>query len=153
MKAVVQRCLSANVKVEGKIVGQIKNGFVVFLGIGKNDTDNDLNYLVKKISGLRIFEDENERINKSILDIQGEMLVISNFTLYANTSRGFRPDFFDSMMPQGAKEYVEKFIENCKKTNCFKNIESGIFGADMKVSVENDGPFTIIIESEKKNEK
>lgn len=153
MKAVIQRCLSANVKVENKIVGQIQKGFVVFLGIGKNDTDDDLNYLVKKISGLRIFEDENNKINKSILDINGEMLVISNFTLYANTKHGYRPDFLDNMMPQGAKEYVEKFIENCRNTNCFKKIASGIFGAEMKVSVENDGPFTIIIETEKKNEK
>ena len=147
MKAVIQRCLKAQVSVEEKVVGSIDKGFVVFLGIGKDDTDADLNYLVRKISGLRIFEDENAKMNKSILDINGEMLVISNFTLYANTSHGFRPDFINSMMPQRAKEYVDKFIENCKNTNCFKKINTGIFGADMKVSVENDGPVTIIIES------
>ena len=149
MKAVIQRCLKAQVEVEGKIVGDISKGFVVFLGIGKNDTDEDLQYLVRKISGLRIFEDENQKMNKSISQVDGEMLVISNFTLYGNTSHGFRPDFFDSMMPQRAEEYVNKFVEECRKTNCFKKINTGVFGADMKVSVENDGPVTIIMETEK----
>lgn len=150
MKAVIQRCNSASVEVDNKIVGKINKGFAVFLGIGKNDTDEDLDYLVKKISGLRIFEDENQKMNLSISQIEGEMLVISNFTLYANTSHGFRPDFLNSMMPQRAEEYVNKFIENCKQTNCFKNIQTGIFGADMKVCVENDGPVTIIIYTENK---
>ena len=150
MKAVIQRCNNASVEVDKKFVGKIGKGFVVFLGIGKNDTDEDLNYLVKKISGLRIFEDENQKMNLSISQIQGEMLVISNFTLYANTSHGFRPDFLNSMMPQRAEEYVNKFIENCKQTNCFKNIQTGIFGADMKVLVENDGPVSIIIDTENK---
>ena len=150
MKAVIQRCNNASVEVDKKIVGKIGKGFVVFLGIGKNDTDEDLNYLVKKISGLRIFEDENQKMNLSISQIQGEMLVISNFTLYANTSHGFRPDFLNSMMPQRAEEYVNKFIDNCKQTNCFKNIQTGIFGADMKVLVENDGPVSIIIDTENK---
>ena len=150
MKAVIQRCNSASVEVNKNIVGKINKGFVVFLGVGKNDTDDDLNYLVKKISGLRIFEDENCKMNLSISQVEGEMLVISNFTLYANTSRGFRPDFINSMMPQRAEEYVNKFIINCKQTNCFKNIETGIFGADMKVLVENDGPVTIIIDTENK---
>ena len=149
MKAVIQRCLNAKVEVKNKVVGNIKNGFVVFLGIGKNDTDKDLDYLVKKISGLRIFEDDNCKMNLNISQVKGEMLVISNFTLYAKTSHGFRPDFFDSMMPQMAEDYYEKFIENCKKTGAFNKIEHGIFGADMKVSVENDGPVTIIMESEK----
>ena len=149
MKAVIQRCLKASVEVDKKIVGDINKGFVVFLGIGKDDTDKDLDYLVRKISGLRIFEDENQKMNKSISQIDGEMLVISNFTLYANTTHGFRPDFINSMMPQRAEEYVNKFVEECRKTNCFKKINTGIFGADMKVCVENDGPVTIIIESEK----
>lgn len=149
MKAVIQRCLSASVEVDKKIVGDINQGFVVFLGIGKDDTDKDLEYLVRKISGLRIFEDENQKMNKSISQIEGEMLVISNFTLYANTTHGYRPDFINSMMPQRAEEYVNKFVEECRKTNCFKKINTGVFGADMKVKVENDGPVTIIIESEK----
>ena len=150
MKAVIQRCLKAKVTVNNEVVGKIDKGFVVFLGIGKNDTEDDLNYLVKKISNTRIFEDENCKINRSISQVNGEMLVISNFTLYANTIHGNRPDFIDCMMPQRAEEFIQKFIENCKQTNCFKKIESGIFGADMKVSVENDGPFTIIMESEKR---
>jgi len=150
LKAVIQRCNNASVEVDNKIVGKINKGFVVFLGVGKNDTDEDLNYLVKKISGLRIFEDENQKMNLSISQIDGEMLVISNFTLYANTSHGFRPDFLNSMMPQRAEEYVNKFIEECEKTNCFKKINTGKFGADMKVNVINDGPVTIIMESEKK---
>ena len=149
MKAVIQRCLKASVEVDKKIIGDINKGFVVFLGIGKDDTDKDLDYLVRKISGLRIFEDENQKMNKNISQIDGEMLVISNFTLYANTTHGFRPDFINSMMPQRAEEYVNKFVEECRKTNCFKKINTGIFGADMKVCVENDGPVTIIIESEK----
>lgn len=149
MKAVIQRCLSASVEVDKKIVGDINQGFVVFLGIGKDDTDKDLEYLVRKISGLRIFEDENQKMNKSISQIEGEMLVISNFTLYANTTHGYRPDFINSMMPQRAEEYFNKFVEECRKTNCFKKINTGVFGADMKVKVENDGPVTIIIESEK----
>lgn len=149
MKAVIQRCLSASVEVDKKIVGDINKGFVVFLGIGKDDNDKDLEYLVRKISGLRIFEDENQKMNKSISQVDGEMLVISNFTLYANTTHGFRPDFINSMMPQRAEEYVNRFVEECRKTNCFKKINTGVFGADMKVKVENDGPVTIIIESEK----
>ncbi|MBQ3214040.1 MAG: D-tyrosyl-tRNA(Tyr) deacylase [Clostridia bacterium] len=149
MKAVIQRCLSASVEVDKKIVGDINKGFVVFLGIGKDDSDKDLEYLVRKISGLRIFEDENQKMNKSISQVDGEMLVISNFTLYANTTHGFRPDFINSMMPQRAEEYVNRFVEECRKTNCFKKINTGVFGADMKVKVENDGPVTIIIESEK----
>lgn len=150
MRAVVQRCLSASVEVEKKIVGDINKGFVVFLGIGKNDTEDDLNYIVKKVSGLRIFEDENEKMNLNISQVNGEMLVISNFTLYGNTTHGFRPDFFDAMMPQRAEELVNKFIINCKSTGNFNKINSGIFGADMKVLVENDGPVTIIINSENK---
>lgn len=150
MKAVIQRCLSASVEVEKKIVGKISKGFVVFLGVGKSDTEEDLNYLVKKISGLRIFEDENEKMNLSISQVNGEMLVISNFTLYANTSHGFRPDFFNAMMPQRAEELVDKFVSDCLATNAFNKIATGVFGADMKVLVENDGPVTIIIDSKDK---
>ena len=149
MKAVVQRCLSASVEVENKVVGSINKGFVVFLGIAESDTDDDLAYLVKKVSGLRIFEDENAKMNKNIKDVEGEMLVISNFTLQAKTSHGFRPDFH-AMMPQRAENFVNKFIENCNLTGNFKKINTGIFGADMKVCVENDGPVTIIIDTENK---
>lgn len=149
MRAVLQRCLSANVKVDNEIVGQIDKGFVVFLGIGKNDTEKDIDYLVKKICGLRIFEDSNEKMNLNAQSVGAEMLIISNFTLYANTTHGFRPDFLDSMMPTRAEEFVNKFVEKCKGNNVFKKISTGQFGADMKVTVVNDGPVTIIFDTEK----
>ena len=148
MRAVVQRCLDAKVEVDNKIIGQIDNGFVVFLGIKNTDTDIDLDLLVKKICGLRIFEDENCKMNLSPKDTNAGLLVISNFTLYANTRHGFRPDFMQSMSPQGAKIFIDKFIEKCKQQNVFKTVQSGQFGADMKVSVTNDGPITIIIDTE-----
>ena len=148
MRAVLQRCLSANVIVENKIVGSIQKGFVVFLGIGKNDSEKDLDYLVKKICGLRIFEDEQNKMNLNPQSVGAEMLVISNFTLYANTEHGFRPDFLQLMMPQRAEEFVNSFVSKCKQNNVFKKINTGIFGADMKVTVENDGPVTIIFDTE-----
>ena len=147
LRAVVQRVLDAKVEVENKIVGKIDKGFVVFLGIGQGDTQKDLDFLVKKICGLRIFEDENEKMNLSPSVIGAEMLVISNFTLFGNLSHGFRPDFFESMPPKEAKEYVEKFVSLCHEQNAFKKIQTGIFGADMKVSVTNDGPVTIILDT------
>lgn len=149
MRAVLQRVLNANVIVENECVGSIGKGFVVFLGIGKNDEEKDLDYLVKKICGLRIFEDENGKMNLSPSAVCAEMLVISNFTLYANTTHGFRPDFIESMPPKEANEFVEKFILKSKKQNCFKKIETGIFGADMTVNCVNDGPVTIIFDTEK----
>ncbi len=149
MRAVLQRVLSADVVVDESVVGSVKRGFVVFLGIGKNDSEKDLDYLVKKICGLRIFEDENGKMNLDPKSANAEMLVISNFTLYANTTHGFRPDFLESMPPKGAKEYVEMFIIKSKEQNCFKKIETGIFGADMRVSCINDGPVTIIFDTEK----
>lgn len=149
MRAILQRCNNAQVIVNNKIVGKISKGFVVFLGIGKDDTEQDLNYLVKKICGLRIFEDENQKMNLNPASVKADMLVISNFTLYANTSHGFRPDFLDSMMPSRAEEYVNKFIENCKAEQVFKNIATGIFGADMKVEVSNDGPVNIIFDTKR----
>ena len=149
MRAVIQRCNSAQVTVNNEVIGKIDKGFVVFLGVRNDDTDWDLEYLARKIAGLRIFEDENQKMNLSPEAVGGEILIISNFTLYGNTVHGFRPDFITAMMPQRAEEYVNKFVEECRKTNCFKKINTGVFGADMKVSVENDGPVTIIMETEK----
>ncbi len=148
MRAVIQRCNNANVTVEGKIIGQINKGFVVFLGVCEDDTDWDLEYLVRKIAGLRIFEDENQKMNKSMQDVGGEMLVVSNFTLYGETDHGFRPSFVRAMMPIRAKEMYLKFVE-MSKAYPYKNIQTGEFGADMKVDVSNDGPVTIIIDTEK----
>ena len=148
MKAVIQRCTNAEVKVDGNLVGKISKGFMVLLGIGQDDTDWDIQYLARKIAGLRIFEDENQKMNKSMQDIGGEMLVISNFTLYGETDHGFRPSFVRAMMPIRAKEMYLKFVE-MSKAYPYKNIQTGEFGADMKVDVSNDGPVTIIIDTEK----
>ena len=147
MRAVVQRCTSASVAVDGKIVGQIGKGFVCFVGVKKNDDIKDLDYLVRKVCGLRIFCDENDKMNLAPKDVGAEMLVISNFTLYANTSHGFRPDFFESMPPQEAKSMFDQFISKCQDQGTFQKINSGIFGAEMYVDVQNDGPITIIIDS------
>jgi len=149
MRAVLQRVLSADVVVKDKCVGKIDRGFVVFLGIGKNDSEKDLDILVGKICGLRIFEDEDFKMNLNPASVNAQMLVISNFTLYANTTHGFRPDFLESMPPKEAKEFVEKFVLKCQEQNCFKKIEKGIFGADMRVTCVNDGPVTIIFDTEK----
>lgn len=147
MRAVLQRVNCASVEVEGKIVGQIDKGFVVFFGVGKGDTVEDLNYLVKKICGLRIFEDENQKMNLSPIQVGAQLLVISNFTLFAKTSHGFRPDFFESMPADEANKFVQKFVEMCKEQKTFSKVEQGIFGADMKVEVSNDGPITIIFDT------
>ncbi len=148
MRAVVQRVLNANVEVDNKIIGKIDKGFVVFLGVKNTDNESDCLKLAKKICGLRIFEDENGKMNLSPQKVGADLLVISNFTLYGNTSHGFRPDFLESMPPQGAEILYEKFIENCKNENTFKLVQHGKFRADMKVNVVNDGPITIIIDTE-----
>ena len=147
MRAILQRVNRASVVVEEKTVGEIDKGFVVYLGIGKDDDMLDLEYLVKKICNLRIFEDENEKMNLSPIQVGAQMLVISNFTLYANTSHGFRPEFLGSMSYDKAKEYVDIFINKCKETGAFQRIESGIFGADMRVDVSVDGPINIIFDT------
>lgn len=147
MRAIVQRCNRAQVTVEGKVVGKIDNGFVCFVGAKKGDEQKDLDYVVKKVCGLRIFCDENDKMNLSPRDVGAELLVISNFTLYANTTHGFRPDFFESMPPQEAKIMIDHFVEKCKEQNAFKKIETGMFGAHMQVDVKNNGPITIIIDS------
>lgn len=147
MRAVVQRVSQANVKVDGKIVGEINKGLLVFLGVGKEDDEKDLDYMIDKILGLRIFEDENGKLNLSLMDIQGELLVISQFTLYGNVKKGKRPSFTDAADPDIANKYYELFIEKAREKGV--KTEHGIFGADMKVSLINDGPVTILIDSYK----
>ena len=147
MRAVLQRVNNASVTVEGKVVGEISKGFVVFLGVGKDDDMTDLDYLVRKICGLRIFEDENEKMNLAPKDVNAQMLVISNFTLFANTTHGFRPEFLGSMAYEEAKNYVNMFIDKCRETGAFSKIDSGVFGADMKVDVSVDGPINIIFDT------
>ncbi|QQY78755.1 D-tyrosyl-tRNA(Tyr) deacylase [Keratinibaculum paraultunense] len=147
MRAVVQRVLNANVEVNGKIVGDIKKGLLVFLGIGNDDNNKDLNYMVDKILGLRIFEDNNNKMNLSLLDIKGEILVVSQFTLYGDVRKGRRPSFTDSAKPDIAEKMYNQFINKCKQKGV--KTEKGVFGADMKVKLVNDGPVTILIDSKK----
>ena len=146
MKVIVQRVKRASVSVDNKIVNKIENGFLLLVGFTHNDTIDDINYMVKKIINLRIFNDENDLMNRNILDVNGNILSISQFTLYANCQKGNRPSFVDAMQPNKAKELYLKFNEELNK--CVKTYD-GIFGADMKIDLINDGPVTIILESKK----
>ena len=146
MKFVIQRVLESSVKVDGEMVGQIGKGFMVLIGVGQNDTKEIADKMVKKMVGLRIFEDENGKTNLSLSDVNGELLLISQFTLYANCKKGNRPSFIESGAPALAEELYEYIIAKCKES--VPVVERGIFGADMKVSLINDGPFTIVLDSE-----
>lgn len=144
MKIVLQRVNKADVKVDGKIKGSIEKGFLLFLGIGQDDTEKDCDRLCDKIAGLRIFSDENDKINLSLKDVNGQVLVISQFTLYADCRKGNRPNFLMAGKPDLAENLYEYFVEKMKQK--ISVVETGVFGADMKVSLENDGPFTLILE-------
>lgn len=144
MKLVIQRVKTAKVDVEGKTVGSIEKGFLVLLGVTHEDTKDIADYLVKKLCKLRIFEDENDKMNLSIKDVNGQLLVVSQFTLYADCSGGNRPSFINAAKPDYANELYEYFCNKCKEEGI--EVEKGIFGADMKVSLLNDGPVTIILE-------
>ena len=146
MKALVQRVLSAKVEVDGKTTGEIGKGFLIFLGVGKTDTEADCEKLADKISKLRIFSDENDKINLSIDQAGGDILVVSQFTLYADCRQN-RPSFINAGEPDKAERLYEYFSDLCREKISGK-VENGIFGADMKVSIENDGPFTVMIECE-----
>lgn len=147
MRAVVQRVSEANVKVDGNIVGEIDKGLLVFLGVGEDDNNDDLEYMVGKILGLRIFEDENGKMNLSLEDIHGELLIVSQFTLYGDVRKGRRPSFSTSADPKIAENIYEQFIKKCKEKGI--KTEKGIFGADMEVRLTNQGPVTILIDSKK----
>ncbi len=147
MKFVIQRVLESSVKVDGQIIGQIGKGFMVLIGVGQDDTKETADKMVKKMVGLRIFEDENGKTNLSLADVNGELLLISQFTLYANCKKGNRPSFTESGAPDLAEDLYEYIIGKCKE--CVPVVEQGSFGADMKVSLINDGPFTIVLDSEK----
>ena len=146
MKLVVQRSKKSKVTVDNKIVGKIENGLVVLVGFTHNDTIEEIKKLTKKLVNLRIFDDENHIMNKSILDVNGSILSISQFTLYADCKKGNRPSYINSMKADNAKKLYELFNEEIKKYNV--NVETGIFQADMLVEITNDGPVTIILESE-----
>ena len=145
MKLVVQRVLNAQVDVEGKTVGKINKGFMVLCGITHEDTEKEADVLARKLCNLRVFEDENEKMNLSLKDVNGELLIISQFTLYADSmSSGNRPSFIAAARPEKAEPLYEYFLKKCEQEGI--HVEKGIFGADMKVSLINDGPVTIILE-------
>lgn len=146
MKAVIQRVLSSNVKIDGNVVGKCNKGFMILLGVEKGDTKEDADKLLKKVPVLRIFEDENDKMNLSLLDVDGEALIISQFTLLADCSHGRRPSFTNSAPPVEANELYEYFVKGMKDAGV-KSVETGEFGADMKVELINDGPVTILLDS------
>lgn len=146
MRFLIQRVTSAKVDVEGKTVGAIENGFLVFIGVCNTDTKEIADAMVKKLLGLRIFRDENGKTNLSLKDTSGSLLLISQFTLYADCHHGNRPSFINAGAPDLANALYEYIIESCKKE--IPIVQTGIFGADMAVSIENQGPFTIILDSE-----
>lgn len=148
MRVVIQRVKNASVTIDGKVTGKINNGFLVLLGILSTDDEQDVDYLVKKVVNLRVFNDENNKMNLSLKDVNGELLIVSQFTLYGNCSEGNRPSFISAAKPVIAIPLYEYFVSECRKQ--ISVVETGIFGADMKVELLNDGPVTIIIDSKKK---
>ena len=149
MKIVIQRVTESYVEVNKQIVGKINQGLMLLIGIDETDTRDDANWLIQKILNLRIFSDQDGKLNLSVLDIKGELLCISQFTLIAEYKKGNRPSFIKAKNPDGAIKLFEYFKDELKKSQL--KIESGIFGADMKVSLVNDGPVTIVIDSKTKN--
>lgn len=144
MKAVVQRVKESNLKVDGKLISEIPYGLVIYFGVGKGDTEEKADYLASKISKLRVFEDENGKMNKSVIDVGGEILCVSQFTLYADVSHGNRPGFTEAEVPEKASPLYDYFCEKIKENGVV--CKKGIFGADMKISQLNDGPVTICYE-------
>lgn len=147
MRFVIQRVTNSSVKVDGEVIGQIGKGFMVLIGVADTDTKEIADKMIKKMIGLRIFEDENGKTNLSLEAVEGELLLISQFTLYAKCKKGNRPSFIEAGKPDMAEEMYEYIIDRCKEQ--VPVVERGKFGADMKVSLVNDGPFTIVLDSER----
>ena len=147
MRAVVQRVTSSSVLVNENVIGEIGIGFNVLIGISKEDTLEDLNYIKDKIINLRVFHDENDKMNLSLLDVKGEILAISQFTLYGDCRKGRRPNFMEAQGGDEAKKLYEEFLKLLKSSGL--KVESGEFGADMKVNINNDGPVTILLDSKR----
>ena len=152
MRIVIQRVKRASVSVEEKVVGSIQKGFLVLIGVGQGDDEATADKYMKKLLGLRIFEDENGKTNKSLADVDGQLLMVSQFTLYANCKKGNRPSFINAGKPDMANEMYEYIIQKCQEYMVAKAreqvpvVETGVFGAEMEVSLVNDGPFTVILE-------
>ncbi len=144
MRIVLQRVKKASVSVEGEVTGSIENGYLVLLGVGNEDTEKDCERLALKIANLRIFSDENDKINLSLKNVGGSLLVVSQFTLYADCRKGNRPNFTMAGKPDVAERLYNCFVDECKKY--VDRVETGVFGADMQVELLNDGPFTVILE-------
>ena len=147
MRAVVQRVSSSKVTVDGEVTGEINKGLLVLLGVTHEDTSKDVDYIIDKVLNLRIFEDENEKMNLSLKDVGGELLVVSQFTLYGDCRKGRRPNFMNALGGSEAEVLYNKFIEMLKETGI--KVETGIFGAHMDVEIQNDGPVTILLDSKK----
>jgi len=147
MRAVVQRVKHSSVTVDNEIVGEINHGFMVLLGVEKGDTESDMTYIADKLLNLRIFEDEDEKMNLSIQDVKGEMLVVSQFTLLADCRKGRRPSFIEAARPDEANELYMKLVKYCKDS---VPVATGVFQADMQVDICNDGPVTVMLDSNKK---
>ncbi len=147
MRAVIQRVTSAGVEVDGQLVSEIGEGILLLLGVAEDDTEKELNYIFEKIVNLRIFEDDNQKMNLSLKDIEGSILVVSQFTLCGDTNKGRRPNFSAAAKPDKAEPLYEEFIKKCKDDPDIKAVGTGVFGADMNVKLENDGPVTIIVDS------
>ena len=146
MKFVIQRVSEANVTVDGKVIGEISKGYMVLIGVAEDDTEAIADKMVKKMVGLRIFEDENRKTNLSLADVNGSLLLISQFTLYANCKKGNRPSFIEAGSPDKANALYEYIIAKCQES--VPIVQKGSFGADMKVCLVNDGPFTVVLDSE-----
>ncbi len=147
MRAIVQRVTSSRVVVDGRVIGEIGRGFNVLIGISKDDTEEDLKYIKDKVVNLRVFEDESNKMNKSLLDVEGDILAISQFTLYGDCRKGRRPNFMEALGGDEAKILYDKFVLMLRETGL--KVETGEFGADMKVDIQNDGPVTIMLDSKK----
>lgn len=147
MRFVIQRVTQSSVSVDGTVIGKIGKGLLVLIGVAEKDTEETADKLVRKLTGLRVFEDENGKTNLSLADVKGELLLISQFTLYANCKKGNRPSFTEAGSPQKANALYEYIIAKCREN--VPIVETGSFGAEMKVSLVNDGPFTVLLDSEK----
>jgi len=145
MRAVVQRVSSSKVTVDGEVIGNINKGLLVLLGVTHEDTSKDVDYIIDKVLNLRIFEDENEKMNLSLKDVEGELLVVSQFTLYGDCRKGSRPSFSNAARPEVATKLYEEFIDKARKEGIVT--QTGMFGAHMMVDLTNDGPVTILLES------